>query len=310
MMVSRLKASLAYRLPRLYQRVLDLRKPALRPSRPSMDLTLLLFSGDEQRPLLRESLLSVCRSWRRLPRLTVVSDGTADPADVRNSLDWWPAPFDALDWRALSPLGDDPRSRAMRRFAEREPMGRKLTAIVAIARRGPVVYSDTDILWFRHPDWVEEGATTQDAYEPRKPTIRVSIDPVRSYDDRLVPERLPHLDKPPYLCAGLLYACGDLLASPELGPLLEFAADQGVARTEQTIIAEISQLLDGVPIPACEVATILDDATCLLPRRPSRHPTARHYVQTVRHLFWRDALLARHSAWSAPDPTEREPHTL
>ena len=296
---SRLKASLAYRLPRLYQRLLGLRRPTRQPSRPPVDVTLLLFSGEDQRPLLRESLLSVCRSWQRLPQLTVVSDGTADPSDLRRGLAWWPGPFDVFDWHELSPLGSDSRSRALDRFATREPMGRKLTAIVALARRGPVVYSDTDILWFGHPDWLDgQTADGPAGSGAREPAIRVSIDPERSYDDRLVPERLPHLNAPPFLCAGLVWAQGDLLAAPGIGPLLDFAADQGIPRTEQTIIAEISHRLGGVPIPASAVSTILDDATCLLPQRSRDRPTARHYVQTVRHLFWRDALLARRPAAS------------
>lgn len=287
-MISRLRRSLAFRLPRLYRGYLELRRPGRLAARPGLPLTLLYFTGRDQLSLLRESLLSVHRAWPRLPELAVVSDGTLERADVEAFLPWWPGSLTAYDWRELLPNRPEGPDELLARFAGREVMGRKLSAIVALARRGPVLYSDTDVLWFRYPRWLEPLLESED-----RPTLVVSRDTVRSYDDRLVPDRLPRLAEPPYLCAGLLFARGDVLRDSELEPILAFAAEGGVARTEQTLIAAAARRLGRESLPEDEVTAQIHDRFSLRPTFRHRPWAARHYVITVRHLFWLDALALR-----------------
>jgi hypothetical protein len=114
-----------------------------------------------------------------------------------------------------------------------------------------------------------------------------------AYDEDLVPDRLPHLARPPYFCAGLLYAAGDLLAACDVASLLDHAAERGIGVTEQTILAQADHLLGGRSWPAEEIALQDEDRASLGPTFRGRPWAARHYVGAVRHIFWRDALALR-----------------
>ena len=113
------------------------------------------------------------------------------------------------------------------------------------------------------------------------------------YDAALVPERLPHLTRPPYFCAGLLYAAGDVLAACDVSELLDFAAERGIGVTEQTILAQADHLPGGRTWPEEEIALWEEDRASLGPSFRGCPWAARHYVGAVRHIFWRDALALR-----------------
>ena len=287
-MIARLRRSLAYRLPRLYARLLDTFPPRPRPPKPPHPATLVTFTGPEGLALLRESLASLYAAWPRLPPVRVVSDGRLGAAEAQHVLAWWPGPLEVVSWREeLESLGGhyDP---SLLRFAEREVMGRKLAAILAGARRGPILYCDTDVLWFRDPARLDE------LLDPTGPPLLVpSLDMEREYDDRLVPGRLAELASSPPACAGFLFARGDLLAACPMDETLAFAAERGVGRTEQTIVAELARRTGDRRWPEEEVACTAGDRFSLAPTFRGRPWTARHYVAPARHLFWTDALALR-----------------
>lgn len=283
----RLRDSLAYRSAYLYRPLLD-----LLPVRPGgggapLPLTFLTFGGAAHRAMLRECLLSLSRSWPRLPRVRVASDGSLDLPQVRRDLRGWKGEIEVVAWRELTARLDAPCFAALLRFAERDAMGRKMAAVVATALEGPTLYSDVDLLWFRHPPTLDRLLAAPG------PALALSPDCRPSYDSRLVPSRLPELGAPPYYCAGLLFAQGDFLAAGDVADLLDFAAERGIGVTEQTALAEACRQLGGSTWPAAEIALFEDDRASHGPSFRGRPWAARHYVGPVRHLFWRDALALR-----------------
>ena len=285
--LARARNSAAYRSSKLYRHLLRLLpQPVARP-KPSLPLTLLTFGGTAHLPMIEPLLASLYLSWPRLPRVKVVSDGSLPIAAARKALAWWPGSCEIVDWTdaipALRAAGHDP----LVRFAEREPMGRKLAAVAASAAAGPTLYCDADVLWFRYPP------TLADLLAAPAPVVVMSEDPYPAYDPALVPALLPHLEAPPHSCAGFLYASGDFLSACDLGELLSHAAESGIGVTEQTILAEVNHRLGNRHWPADEIVIVESDRFSLGPSFRGRGWAARHYVGQVRHIFWRDAFALR-----------------
>ena len=285
--LSRARNSLAYRSGSLYRGLLERLPGPKTGGKPGLPLTFLTFGGAAHRLMLRECLASLGRSWPRLPRVRAVSDGSLDPERVAHDLAGWGGPFEILSWRDLAARLGAPRFASLVRFAERDAMGRKLAAIVASALEAPTLYCDVDILWFRFPPTLATLLGTPGT------KLAMSPDSQPMYDPALVPGRLPELARPPYFCAGLLYAEGDFLAACEVADLLGHAAEHGIGVTEQTILAEADRQLGGAGWPEQEIALLVEGRTSLGPSFRGRPWAARHYVGAVRHLFWRDALALR-----------------
>jgi Nucleotide-diphospho-sugar transferase len=297
--LARLRASLAYRSSALYRAAARVLPVGSWPAKPALDFDFLTFGGIAHLGMIRETLLSLARAWPALPRVTVATDGTLSPAQALAALSWWPGePPRVVDWRQLVGTVVE-RYPDLGRFAERDAMGRKMAAVASIALQGDVFYSDVDVLWLREPPSL---AKFRDGKGVR---LAMSTDIMPSYDKRLVPEILPDLSQPPYLCAGLSYARGDFLAAAGVEPLLRRAAEDGIGVTEQTIFAEADRRMGGECFPLEEIAIIVDDRVSLTSSVRRAEWSARHYVGRVRHLFWRDALAIRQMARWSSGPGER-----
>lgn len=285
--LGRIRNSLAYRSSALYRGALEL-LPSPRPEvKPTVPLTFLTFGGAAHRLMLRECIASLCSAWPRLPQVRVVSDGSLDLARTARELAWWPGSLELLDGRDLAARLTSPAFAPLVRFAARDAMGRKMAAIVASALEAPTLYCDVDVLWFRFPEGLEALLSTAG------PRLVMSSDCRPMYDPALVPSRLPELARPPYYCAGLLFAAGDFLAACDVADLLDHAAERGIGVTEQTILAEANRQLGGGTWPAEEIVLWEEDRFSLGPSFRQRSWAARHYVGAVRHIFWRDALALR-----------------
>jgi hypothetical protein len=285
----RLRRSFAYRSAFLWRRLLALLPPPRLAPKPPLPLTLLTFGGRGHGLMLRALASSLARAWPALPRLVAVTDGALPPRALARWLAPWPGRAEVVEPdRVQEGLGVRDREE-LRAFAGREVMGKKLAALAWVAERGPTLYVDADVLWFRYPARVGELL----AAPAEEPVLVASEDYQASYDPRLVPDRLPHLARPPFYCAGLAYARGDFLAAAGVGELVSFAAAQGGWSTEQTLVAEAAHRLGGHTFERMEIACLDDDRYSLGPTYRGHPWAARHYVGTVRHLFWRDALALR-----------------
>lgn len=284
----RLRNSLAYRSHAGYRALARmLPHPPIGP-RPPIPVTYVTIGGRAHADMLCESVLSLARSWPCAPRLLVTSDGTLELKSLRRRLRFWPGALECLDWRELLPAPGEPGREALVRFAEREPMGRKLVTILGAARRAPTLYCDVDILWFAFPPSLKA------LLERERPVLVMSTDLVPAYDPVLLEGPLRGLTQPPYYCAGALFANGDLLASVDVTAQLDHAARAGIGITEQTILAGIARHLGGSAFSPEEIVLGDADRFSLLPSFRGRRWAARHYVGQVRHLFWRDALASRY----------------
>jgi len=283
----RTRNSIAYRSSALFRCLLASWFPRRVSVKPPIEVTYLTFAGAMHLTMLRESVSSLANAWDRFPRLRVVGDGTVSNDTIRGTLSFWPAEIEILDWRDLVDSIYGKPYEAIVQFAEHVPMARKMLAIVASALDAPTMYADVDVLWFRTPTALFGGSNLTN------PRLVMSPDFQPSYDANLVPRVLPHLADPPFYCAGILFANGDFLGACKLEHLIEYASQNGVALTEQTIFAEANHQLGGEVFAASEFILNDRDRFSFGPSFIHQQWIARHYIGQVRHLFWRDALALR-----------------
>src|SRR5947207_14792609 len=121
------------------------------PPKPESGMHYLTIAGRLHWLLLRESLFSLYRSWKKLPTITVVSDGSWSAADSYPVFSWWPGKINVLSREQIIAQADAAGVRELAEYAEVSAYGLKLASIVLLARREPVIFVDADILWFKDP---------------------------------------------------------------------------------------------------------------------------------------------------------------
>jgi nucleotide-diphospho-sugar transferase len=248
---------------------------------------MLLLTGRKHLGLLRESLLSLHNACQAIPRVRVVSDGTVSAAELREFLRWWPNTLETRDAEQLLAPHERKGRRALVDFARFHVMGKKMAAIVEACESGPVLYSDVDVLWFRDPAALQSGGNGA-------VTVTMCQDYQMSYDRQLI-ERLGlhSLESEPYVNAGLMWIRGNLWADTDLEAWLSEALKEYNFFSEQTMFAALAKTGAAPAWSPSKVACMNDDSTSLAPTYRRTQWIARHYVTTVRHLFWRDALSIR-----------------
>src|SRR4029077_5781016 len=121
------------------------------PPRPESGLCYLTIGSRTHWLLLRESMHSVYQSWKKLPTITVVSDGSWSAADFYPVFSWWPGKINVLSREQIIADADAAGGGGLARDAEASGWGLKVASIVLLARREPVLFVDADILWFADP---------------------------------------------------------------------------------------------------------------------------------------------------------------
>ena len=260
--------------------------------KPSSDLHYLTISGRAHWLMLRESLFSLYRSWKELPLVTVVSDGSWTAEEFYPVFAWWPAKIEVMSREEVVAATRAAGEAELAQYAAASPYGLKLAAIVHTVRESqPVLFVDADILWFKDP--AELLGPTQGWNQPRG--LRES----NCYQRRDMALRYcPEVLEPPFVNGGILalktgFLGGDLLRRM----VREALSDPKDGSFEQTIIATAVRKGAGL-LPEKLGLVEFDDIHAFRQRNMIREGYySRHYVNWIRHLLYRDALMLR---WQRP----------
>jgi len=240
--------------------------------------------------MLRESMFSLYRSWKKLPTITVVSDGSWTAADFYPVFSWWPCKINVLSRERIIAQSDAAGERELAQYAQSSPWGLKLASIVLLARRVAVLFVDADILWFKDPTdlfgpsdfWAKpRGVSENNCHQRRDMAVRYC----------------PKVLEPPFVNGGILALHGEFL-TPEIvrAMVREALADPNDGAFEQTIIASAVHRGAGL-LPNRVSLVAFDDIYKFWRRNMAREGYySRHYVSWMRHLLYRDALKLR---WQA-----------
>ncbi|MES1181807.1 MAG: hypothetical protein ABUL44_03340, partial [Flavobacterium sp.] len=175
-------------------------------SRPVSPFKLVFFCGKTGTEYLNASLASVYKSWDTIPEVIITTDGTA-PEVIRQKLIKWPKKVEILTWDfCASSLKENGRGD-LYEYAAKDVWGKKLVGICYCAQQFPILYSDTDILWFKSPVLETLNGKT---------LVKMCVDVDHNYSQPLL-EALnqTHMLTLPPLNAGLIYAGGEFSKFPQ-----------------------------------------------------------------------------------------------
>ncbi len=292
-MISRILRSIRFRIDyrfresriAKYRAIAEALPPLKIVSKPETPFTLLQFVGRDQSRMMQQCLRSIAMNWSKIPPLLIISDGSISPEELESQVTWWPMPVRAESWEAAASRMVEMGRPELKKIAEKHPLGKKLCAILDHAIVEPLLFCDSDILWFKGPPSFPDHARGGAA-------IRLTSDMRRSYDENLISAmKIEELNQLPNLNSGVVYAAGDLYESLKLRPITEYAAEHTEYFSEQTILSTAARRYGFAPWTLDEVMLKVDDVVRFA--RPSyarQQWLARHYVGTVRHWFWYDAI--------------------
>ncbi len=257
----------------------------LSAAKPVGDTDLLLFSGYKGAKMIKAVLLSIYYNWDKVPRLTLVSDGT--PREVlQAALHFWPYPYEIKSWEDCAAWHRGKDRQALIDFAEVNPYARKLLSVLAEAEQRPVLYCDTDVLWFAEPRLPSPAAD--------RCIMRISRDNTHCYH----PPAIRHLHRQDLLekraiNCGVVYLSGSVYDHyPNFEALMQFMRIFSEPFSEQTTFALLADQLGDTWTLDEIILTTKDIHWPLIPRYLfSGTQLARHHVATKHSWFWRDALF-------------------
>jgi hypothetical protein len=195
--------------------------------------------------------------------------------------------IDVLSREQIIAQADAAGERELAHYAEASAWGLKVASIVFLARQEPVLFVDADILWFKDPTdvfgpsdrWAKpRGVGESNCYQHRDMALRFC----------------PEVLKPPFVNGGILALHGEFLTLEILRAMVrEALADPKDGAFEQTIIATAVHRGAGL-LPGKINLVEFDDIDRFRHRNMKREGYySRHYVNWMRHLFYRDALKLR-----------------
>ena len=264
------------------------------PAKAAAGFCYLTIAGRPHWLMLRENMFSLYRSWKKLPTITVISDGSWSAADFYPVFSWWPGKINVLSREQIIAQANAANERELARYAEASAWGLKIASIVLLARRGPVLFVDADILWFADPAdllgptdcWGKpRGVSESNCYQHRAMALRFC----------------PKVLEPPFVNGGILALHGEFLAPEILRAMVrEALTDPEDGAFEQTIIASAVHRGGGL-LPEKINLVEFDDIDRFRHRNMHREGYySRHYVNWMRHLLYRDAFKLRLERPHAP----------
>ena len=250
--------------------------------RKEPEYKLLYFCGQSSINFLNASLISVYKSWKLLPNIIIVTDGT--PTEyIKANLIKWPKNVYVCTWEECGAYYKQKGNIALYQHAlqHRWP-ARKLVSLLYFAEKFPVLYSDTDVLWYSDIDNTKISTS---------PFLRMGEDIEKSYTYSLL-KSLGEENIRSFLNSGVMYMHGDFSSYPKwdilCNSLLKNPDEDNFA--EQTAFALLHNYFDSKNVWNLKQVVIeVDDKYDL---RFNRHKfsdlIARHHVGNKDVTFWRD----------------------
>jgi hypothetical protein len=247
------------------------RLPRIKPAR-SFPLEVFSYSGEAALPEQVASIRSFLRYVGRPVHFTVVSDGSYSKRSRRilKQLDSCLSISDASEWLPKD-LPDE-----IYPYLRTHPTGRQLSLIMSLPRDAPLLYLDSDILFFA-------GAHDLSAYVEARDVSAFYLPDCRfSGDERLL--RDPSEGNDP-VNTGFLLLFQKLDWSLSIRRFLELNGAPNFF-TNQTMTHLTMHANGAAPFDPRKYVLQLDDQFVYPDRYANPRIALRHYVNPVRHKFW------------------------
>ena len=234
--------------------------------------------------------------------LTIVLDGALIPERARFPRRLFPG----AHVLSTSTLADDLGGRAPKllRFAQADPLGRKLLVILLLQERSDIICSDADVLAFGAMPELEDAIPGGSSM---RPLYLQEIGGMQTDPDALNRLRLLGLAHAETLNTGLLYLPRRSLSLDLADDILDFNGAHRSWFVETTVLGALLKRAAGVPLPRDRYVVSVRRQFWGEPDLDYRAIALRHFVTPVRHLMycrgmpylrsmWRKAARARRGA--------------
>jgi len=291
-MISKIKNSLAYRLPILYRHLIGM-TVAFRKKYPAKAETdtyhLVILTGSTQLNMLNVCLKSIYDNFKQLPHIYIITDQALSAPTCKKAIHWFPeSNVTVIDALTCIAYHEKKGNHLIKQFALKNPMGLKLAAILQVVDLGkPALYSDTDVIWYNDPI-----ANLVKFLDIPHFHLALSADFQAAYDNNLIDNcNLTELNKEPYFCAGILFV--NKLTEKYysvIDNLLPAVIQKSNHFSEQTIFALLNKQGGNFCLDKNRFLIELNDRLDFFPLK-NKEVIARHYIGPIRHLFWRDTIF-------------------
>ncbi len=261
------------------------KKVDINDKRKEHDFKLVYFCGKTGIDYLNASLFSVYKTWDKLPRVIILTDGT-DTELFKNKMIRWPKEIEIIPWEIPAEHYKKKGNIHLYEYASKQILGRKFTGVLYCAEKGKILYSDTDVLWYNDPE--------KSLLEEKKPYLKMSEEAtVSSYSlEMLSALKEEHIINNRPLNSGVVLAHGEFYTFPKWNDLSLHLSTCTNYFSDQTAFAVLTNYF-GDSFSQKEIMLQTDDKhEILLKKYKSSYKEiyARHYVDTRPWLFWRDYL--------------------
>ena len=230
------------------------------------------YSGEAALPEQVASIRSLLRHVGRPTKFTVVSDGTYSEQSIAllQSLDPSISVSQASAWAPADAEGK------LREYLTEHPTGKQLALIMSLPQRGPALYIDSDVLFFRGADALQLLGPGNAAPAQYLADCQVSADErlFRSAAERENPVN-----------TGVVFLREKLDWSLGLARFLELDGAPNFF-TNQTITHLAMHANGAIALDPSKFVLQLDDQFVYADRYAGPAIALRHYVNPVRHKFW------------------------
>jgi hypothetical protein len=257
--------------------------PKIKKDKELSEIKLMMFCGQSGAKMLKPVLTSIYMSWKKMPTVVIVTDGT-DPKYTNQFMQFWPYPYTIKTWKEQAEYYAGKDKNGLVKYAENDIWGKKLISILAEAEAAPTLYCDTDVVWFDEPR-LPSG---------RDVSIRMASDDVHCYSEPMIKFfKKEHLMAKGPLNAGVIYVNGSMYEKYEdFEKVVEYLSLHFDNRTEQTTFAMLANEIGDSWSLNDILLTTEDKYWPIIPPYfgKDKNQFARHHVLTKRWWFWRDAI--------------------
>jgi hypothetical protein len=271
-------------LPHLYRQLLLFKRFSVPANKEQSVVVVIMMTGRRFIDMTRLSILSIANTWITLPKLIINTDGTMAVNEIRKALNFWPGDIIIEEWQTTEDYHINKGRDALVQYGNAHPFGKKLALIFRYAEQRPVVWIDSDILFFN--DFT--------AFIPLNIAgfaCGGTEDFAAAYHEAVIKITGNHLYDRYNFNAGLLYVSGqNIYEDFSLKEIIEGIHPKYDFVSEQTIFAHIASKSLGI-LWSQDVVKNFNSDSQEIKAMPTSHVVARHYTSNVRHLFWRDAFF-------------------
>ena len=253
-------------------------------SKLRLPYTFITICNKSSFEMVKASLYSLYKNAKYIPEnITIISDGSWD---IKDGITYFKAQgleIQAIDWKICAEYFKE-SFPSLNIWASKQIWGKKMAAILYFSEKGPTLFADPDILWYKTPIERKDIDILK---------FKTTIDNSHNYDTQCIEDLgLNELyDLPPINCGVVYINMRINNLSEETKSIIDYQSKKPGAFAEQTVFANINKSMKSTWDMNEITSEIYDLLTPFW--RPTIHyknMIARHYLWRLKWIYWKDYL--------------------